>query len=879
MIADGLISTSSTSNASQHEGAADFAYSHDLDIPFRVKVDNLEGCMLGDANGDLSTDIYVMLELCSNGVLLCPGAYSAKCKSRCRHTNAFKWHDVVVFPMSYRDLPLDTLLLCTVWSSAYSHPVGGSSTYVFSTVGQLKRGSRRLALHESVQADGSEPSETLGRITDTSFMARTNKATLRFTLRQMKHVLWLDRLTFQEINNMKKTMIHQESTPVLVMEFPIFPVPIYHQSLTGPIPQGYTAIPSSGLVTVRDPEIDVADNPCEVEAARIMKSQHLVVDPDLKPNAAQYTEIQSILKHSALMSPTPKDTHLLWQFRYFLQKNKIGFTKFMRCVDWTDPKEEAIATGLIPKWGGLIVEDCLEILGASFKGISAVRSHAVQRLDKENNDFLKSILLQLVQAFRYEADPLSSPLLDLLLQRASASWDLCSYLYWYLHVETEDPVPDTAAIFKTVEAQLLKVIKAEPNSFFYARLAKQTEFMTVLANIQEKSASVRQKMMKSTAMQTIKDGHGGITQLFWKKNASRHLDASAKETKTGLSSMVGIGKSLKASMANLGYTKQQEDPKEDSVNPEEETAETAKITPPILPDIDLTGIRDDDVHFYKSAKRPMALTFLRPAGHPNCRLMYKAGDDIRQDQLVQQIVGLIDKLLKQDGLDLMLTPYKCLATSVSEGMVEIVPNVVPLQDIIDGNNIQSHLRKYNYDEKGDFQLTKECLDTWVKSNAGYAIITFVLGIGDRHLENLLVTNDGRMVHIDFGFILGRDPKPFPPPLKLRKEMVDAMGGTESARFNEFKKLCCGSFNIIRKHAALIINSMAMMVDANIPDLTSDVRTTKNAYSKIQSVEDKMRLDLNDAEATNYFLDILNEALNSIMGKIGDWAHIKAGKFK
>jgi phosphatidylinositol 3-kinase len=34
-----------------------------------------------------------------------------------------------------------------------------------------------------------------------------------------------------------------------------------------------------------------------------------------------------------------------------------------------------------------------------------------------------------------------------------------------------------------------------------------------------------------------------------------------------------------------------------------------------------------------------------------------------------------------------------------------------------------------------------------------------------------------MFHIDFGFIMGRDPKIFPPPMKLCKEMVEAMGGT------------------------------------------------------------------------------------------------------
>jgi len=42
-------------------------------------------------------------------------------------------------------------------------------------------------------------------------------------------------------------------------------------------------------------------------------------------------------------------------------------------------------------------------------------------------------------------------------------------------------------------------------------------------------------------------------------------------------------------------------------------------------------------------------------------LIYKTGDDLRQDQLVVQLFELMDGLLKRENLDLRLTPYRCAA--------------------------------------------------------------------------------------------------------------------------------------------------------------------------------------------------------------------------
>ena len=68
---------------------------------------------------------------------------------------------------------------------------------------------------------------------------------------------------------------------------------------------------------------------------------------------------------------------------------------------------------------------------------------------------------------------------------------------------------------------------------------------------------------------------------------------------------------------------------------------------------------------------------------------------------------------------------------------------------------------------------------YTKSVATTSMIGYILGIGDRHVQNILVDKTtGELIHIDFGiaFELGKNlPTPELIPFRLSRDLVSGMG--------------------------------------------------------------------------------------------------------
>ncbi len=100
---------------------------------------------------------------------------------------------------------------------------------------------------------------------------------------------------------------------------------------------------------------------------------------------------------------------------------------------------------------------------------------------------------------------------------------------------------------------------------------------------------------------------------------------------------------------------------------------------------------------------------------------------------------MMDHILKQSNLFFKFTPFKVLAASPNDGILEFVPSdTITVAQNKNNGNLHAYLTSLDKDK----DKQKEILDNYLWSCAGYAVATYLLGIGDRHLENLMVKPNG-----------------------------------------------------------------------------------------------------------------------------------------
>ncbi|KMT07236.1 hypothetical protein BVRB_6g148700 isoform B [Beta vulgaris subsp. vulgaris] len=798
-----------------------FFLSCDINLPLTFRIDRLEGILpslkspisdAGYAAEERRGELYVECALFVNGA-----PFGLPMRTRLESGQSFCWSELITLSTKYRDLTAHSQLSFTVWDVSCCKGeglIGGATILLFNSKKQLRTGKQKLRLWLGKEADGACPSSTPGKVPrhERGELERLEKLMNKYERGQIPRVDWLDRLTFKAMEKIKdrESCGSRSSQLYIVVDFCSFEHQVVFQE-SGPNVFLPSPIGANELVTVWDPEVGKI-NPSEHKQIKLARSlTRGIIDRDLKPSSNERKVIQRILKYPPTRTLSGEEKQLLWKFRFSLMSEKKALTKFLRCVEWSDVQEAKQAAELMGRWEMIDVCDALELLSPVFES-EEVRAYAVSVLERADDDELQCYLLQLVQALRFERSDRSC-LSHFLVQRSLRNIELASFLRWYVAVELHDPAYAKRfyCTYEMLEENLLKLSAAETGGEdgfkLWQSLVRETELTAQLCSI----------------MRDVRNVRGGTQKKMQK----------LRQLLSGL-------------LSELTYF---EEP----------------IRSPLHPKVLITGILPNECGLFKSTLHPLRLTFRTSSGE-NCKIIFKKGDDMRQDQLVIQMVSLMDRLLKLENLDLHLTPYRVLATGQDEGMMEFIPSRSLAQILSEHRSIIGFLQKCHPDEDAPFGITATCLETFIKSCAGYSVITYILGVGDRHLDNLLLRDDGRLFHVDFGFILGRDPKPFPPPMKLCKEMVEAMGGAESLYYTRFKSYCCEAFNILRKSSNLILNLFHLMAGSNIPDIASDPE------KGILKLQEKFRLDLDDEASIHFFQDLINDSVSALFPQMVETIH-------
>jgi phosphatidylinositol kinase/protein kinase (PI-3 family) len=205
--------------------------------------------------------------------------------------------------------------------------------------------------------------------------------------------------------------------------------------------------------------------------------------------------------------------------------------------------------------------------------------------------------------------------------------------------------------------------------------------------------------------------------------------------------------------------------------------------------------------------------------------MSKSNDDLRQEVFVMQMIHYYKSVFAQAKLPLWLKTYRILSSSSSTGLIEVLVDATSLDGLkkSSGYPEEGGLRKYFEMVYGDpsTESFKAAQTNFMQSLAAYALVSYLLGLKDRHNGNIMIDTRGHLIFIDFGFALGMAPghefSMERAPFKLTKEYVEVLGGIRSDCYKEFERLFVAGFAECRKNSQIALGLVEiMMYKSNYP---------------------------------------------------------------
>lgn len=300
-----------------------------------------------------------------------------------------------------------------------------------------------------------------------------------------------------------------------------------------------------------------------------------------------------------------------------------------------------------------------------------------------SDDQLQLYLLQLVQAIKHESY-IHCDLVKFLLERALKNQRIGHYLFW--HLRSEMLVPSIQLRFSLILETYLK---------------GSQEHIPIL-------------LRQTTCLDQL-------------KKASEQAKKGNKEK----------GRSLLREHLNLSHVKQK----------------LNNFLSPLNPSFRCKVVKPNDCKVMDSKMRPLWLVFENSdrLADDIC-VMYKNGDDLRQDMLTLQMLRVMDRIWKSADFDFRMNPYGCVSTDHRLGMIEVVLKAETIANIQKKKGMFSatsafkkgSLLAWLKDHNATPDALEKAIEEFTHSCAGYCVATYVLGVADRHSDNIMVKENGQV---------------------------------------------------------------------------------------------------------------------------------------